>query len=173
MVVGKPIFNAEQIQNKVKELADAISRDYEGKDLLVVGILRGAFMFMSDLVRAIQVPLTVDFILAASYMKTDTTGEVKIYYDIREEIAGRDILLVEDIADTGITLNYLRERILLKRPGSLKICAFLNKRERRTIDIPLDYIGFEIPNEYVVGYGLDYDNKYRNLPYIAAFRKTV
>lgn len=173
MVVGKPIFSAEQIQQKVKELADVISRDYEGKDLLVVGILRGAFMFLSDLVRAIQVPLTVDFVVASSYMKTDTTGEVKIHSDIREEVTDKDVLLIEDIADTGITLNYLKERILLKRPRSVKICVFLNKRERRTVDVPLDYIGFEIPNEYVVGYGLDYDNKYRNLPYIAAFRKTV
>ncbi len=173
MVVGKPIFNSEQIQQRVRELADMISRDYEGRDLLVVGILRGAFMFMSDLVRAIRVPLTVDFVIAASYVKTDTSGEVKVHCDIREEITGRDILLVEDIADTGITLNYLRERILMKRPRSLRICTFLNKRERRTVDVPLDYIGFEIPNEYVVGYGLDYDNKFRNLPYIAAFRKTV
>ncbi len=173
MVVGKPVFNAEQIQQRVRELAEVISRDYEGKDLLVVGILRGAFMFLSDLVRAIKVPLTVDFVVAASYVKTDTSGEVKVHCDIREEITNRDVLLVEDIADTGITLNYLRERILMKRPRSLRICTFLNKRERRTVDVPLDYIGFEIPNEYVVGYGLDYDNKFRNLPYIAVFKKTV
>lgn len=173
MVVGKPIFTVEQIQNKVRELADMISRDYEGKDLLVIGILRGAFMFMTDLVRAIRVPLTVDFIVAASYVQTETSGEVKVYCDARENVTGRDVLLVEDIADTGVTLNYLRERILLKRPRSLRICAFLNKQERRTVDVPLDYVGFEIPNEYVVGYGLDYDNKFRNLPYIAAFRKSV
>ncbi len=173
MVVGKPVFNAEQIQQRVRELAEVISRDYEGKDLLVVGILRGAFMFLSDLVRAIKVPLTVDFVVAASYVKTDTSGEVKVHCDIREEITNRDVLLVEDIADTGITLNYLRERILMKRPRSLRICTFLNKRERRTVDVPLDYIGFEIPNEYVVGSGLDYDNKFRNLPYIAVFKKTV
>ncbi|HWR59270.1 MAG TPA: hypoxanthine phosphoribosyltransferase [Thermodesulfovibrionales bacterium] len=173
MIVGKPIFSAEQIQNRVKELGDRISGDYQGKDLLVVGILRGAFMFMSDLVRAIKVPLTVDFVMAASYIKTNTSGEVHIYCDIREEMTGRDILLVEDIADTGITLNYLKERILQEHPSSLKICAFLNKRERRTVDVNLDYVGFEVPNEYVVGYGLDYENKYRNLPYIAAFRKTV
>ncbi len=173
MVVGKPVFSAEQIQQKVREMGDRISRDYEGKDLLVIGILKGAFMFMSDLVRAIKVPLTVDFVVAASYVKTDTTGEVKVYCDTREEITGRDVLLVEDIADTGITLNYLRERILLKRPRSFKMCVFLNKRERRVVDVPLDYVGFDIPNEYVVGYGLDYDNKYRNLPYIVVFRKTV
>lgn len=173
MVVGKPIFTVEQIQNKVKELADRISEDYEGKNLLTVGILRGAFMFLSDIVRAVKVPLTVDFIVAASYVKTDTTGEVKVYCDIREDLTDKDVLLVEDIVDTGITLNHIRERILQKRPKSLKICAFLNKKGRRLVDVPLDYVGFEIPNEYVVGYGLDYDNKFRNLPYIAVFRKSV
>ena len=173
MVVGKPFFTVEQIQNRVRELAETISRDYEGRDLLAVGILRGAFMFFSDLVRAIRVPLTVDFIIAASYMKASSTGEVKMYYDVREDVAGKDVLLIEDIVDTGITLNQIRERILSRRPKSLKICAFLDKKEKRIADVPLDYIGYEIPNEFVVGYGLDYDNKFRNLPYIAVFRKSV
>lgn len=173
MVVGKPIFTVEQIQHKVRELADRISNDYEGKNLLAVGILRGAFMFFSDLVRAIRVPLMVDFIVASSYLKTDTTGEVKVYCDVREDLTDKDVLLVEDIVDTGITLNHLRERLFLKRPKSLKICTFLDKKERRVVDVPLDYVGFEIPNEFVVGYGLDYDNKFRNLPYIAVFRKSV
>lgn len=173
MVVGKPIFTVEQIQQRVRELADAISRDYEGRDLVAVGILRGAFMFLSDLVRAIKVPLTVDFVIASSYMKEATTGEVKVYYDVREDVSDRDVLLIEDIVDTGITLNHIRERMLLKRPRSLKICTFLDKRERRVVDVPLEYRGFEIPNEYVVGYGLDYDNRFRNLPYIAVFRKSV
>ncbi len=173
MVVGKPIFTVEQIQGKVRELADVISRDYEGKNLLAVGILRGAFMFLSDLVRAIKVPLTVDFIVAGSYMKEATTGEVKVYYDVREDVEHRDVLLIEDIVDTGITLNHIRERMLQKRPKSLRICSFLDKKEKRLVDVPLDYVGFEIPNEFVVGYGLDYDNRFRNLPYIAAFRKTV
>lgn len=173
MVVGKPIFTVEQIQHKVRELADRISEDYEGKNLLTVGILRGAFMFLSDLVRAIKVPLTVDFIVAASYVKTDTTGEVKVYQDIREDVTDKDVLLVEDIIDTGITLNHIRERMLQKRPKSLKICTFLDKKERRMVDVPLDYVGFEIPNKFVVGYGLDYDNKFRNLPYIAVFKKSV
>lgn len=173
MVVGKPIFTVEQIQNKVRELANRISADYEGKDLLAVGILRGAFMFLSDLVRAIRVPLTVDFIVAGSYLKTNTTGEVKIYYDVREDVTDKDVLLIEDIVDTGITLNHIKERIFAKRPRSLRVCTLLDKKERRVVDVPLDYVGFEIPNEFVVGYGLDYDNKYRNLPYIAAFRKTV
>ena len=173
MVVGKPLFTVEQIQQRVRELAERISEEYEGKNLLAVGILRGAFMFMSDLVRAIRVPLTVDFIIASSYVKTDTTGEVKVYYDIREDVTDKDVLFVEDIVDTGITLNQLRERILARHPRSLKICSFLDKRERRKVDVPLDYVGFEIPNQFVVGYGLDYDNKFRNLPYIAVFKKSV
>jgi len=173
MVVGKPLFTVEQIQQRVRELAERISEEYEGKDLLAVGILRGAFMFMSDLVRAIRVPLTVDFIVASSYLKTDTTGEVKVHYEIREDVTDKDVLFVEDIVDTGITLNQLRERILARHPRSLRICSFLDKRERRKVDVPLDYVGFEIPNQFVVGYGLDYDNKFRNLPYIAVFKKSV
>ena len=173
MVIGKPLFTVEQIQQRVKELADGISNDYEGKNLLAVGILRGAFMFFSDLVRMIKVPLTVDFIIAESYLKSETSGEVKVYYDIRDDLSDKDVLFIEDIVDSGITLNHIRERILSRRPKSLKICVFLDKKERREVDIPLDYVGFEIPNEFVVGYGLDYDNKFRNLPYIAVFRKSV
>jgi len=173
MVVGKPIFTVEQVQQRVRELADTISKDYEGKNLVAVGILRGAFMFFSDLVRAIKVPMTVDFVIASSYMKEATSGEVKVHYDVREDVRDKDVLLIEDIVDTGITLNHIRERMLLKRPQSLKICTFLDKKERRVVDVPLDYTGFEIPNEFVVGYGLDYDNQFRNLPYIAVFKKSV
>lgn len=173
MVIGKPFFTVEQIQNRVRELADRLSSDYEGKNLLAVGILKGAFMFYSDLVRMIRVTLGVDFIIASSYLKTNTTGEVKVYCDIREDVTDKDVLLIEDIVDSGITLNYLRERILARSPKSLKICVFLDKRERRIVDVPLDYVGFVIPNEYVVGYGLDYDNRFRNLPYISIFKKTA
>lgn len=171
MVIGKPFLTVEQIQTRVKELAERISDDYADRDILAVGILKGAFMFFSDLVRAIKVPLTIDFIIASSYVKTDTSGEVKIYYDIREDISDKDVLLIEDIVDSGITLNHIRERILARCPRSLKICAFLDKKERRIVDVPIDYVGYEIPNEYVVGYGLDYDNKFRNLPYISIFKK--
>ncbi|MEW6109386.1 MAG: hypoxanthine phosphoribosyltransferase [Nitrospirota bacterium] len=173
MVVGKPFLTVEQIQNKVRELADRISEDYAGKNLLAVGILKGAFMFFSDIVKMIRVPLTIDFLIASSYLKTESSGEVKVYYDIREDFTDKDVILIEDIVDTGITLNYLRERILMRGPKSLKICAFLDKKERRQVDVPLDYVGFEIPNEFVVGYGLDYDNKFRNLPYISIFKKTA
>lgn len=171
MVVGKPFLTVEQIHKRVSELAGKISSEYEGKDLLAIGILKGAFIFFSDLVRYIQTPMTVDFLIASSYLKDESTGEVKIHYDIREDISDKHVLLVDDIVDTGVTLNYLRERILMQGPKSLKICTFLDKKERREVDVPLDYVGFEIPNEFVVGYGLDYDNKFRNLPYISVFKK--
>ncbi len=171
MIIGKPFLTTEQIRTRVTELAEKISRDYVGKEILVVGILKGSFMFFSDLVRSIQQPVTVDFIVASSYIKTTSTGEVKVHYDIKEDLAGKHVLLVDDIIDTGISLNYLRERILMKNPESLKICTFLDKKERRQVDIPLDYVGFEIPNVFVVGYGLDYENQFRNLPYIAIFKK--
>ena len=171
MITGKPLLTTEQIQSKVKELADRISGDYEGKEILAVGVLKGAFMFFSELVKAIKIPLCIDFVIASSYVKTDTTGEVKIHYDIKEDISDKDILLIDDIIDTGITLNQIRERILARCPRSLKICVFLDKKERRVVDVPMDYVGFEIPNEYVVGYGLDYDNKFRNMPYISIFKK--
>jgi len=171
MIIGKPLFTTRQIQAKVKELAQIISKDYAGKEILAVGILKGSFMFFSDIVRAIEVPLTIDFILASSYVKSETSGEVKIHYDIREDISDKHVLLIDDIVDTGITLNQIRERILTRFPLSLKICTFLDKKERREVDIPLDYVGYVIPNQFVVGYGLDYDNKYRNLPYISIFRK--
>ncbi len=173
MVVGKPFLTVEQIHNKTRELAERISNDYEGKDLLAVGVLKGAFIFFSDIVRMIRVPLSIDFLIASSYLKSDSSGEIQLHYDIREEMANKNILLIEDIVDTGITLNYLRERILQKGPKSLRICTFLDKKGRRQVDVPIDYVGFEIPGEFVVGYGLDYDNKFRNLPYISTFRKTT
>jgi hypoxanthine phosphoribosyltransferase len=172
MVIGKPLLTEEQIQTKVKELAGRISDEYKGREIVAVGILKGAFMFFSDLVRHVRVPLSVDFIIASSYVKTDTTGEVRIHADLREDIEGKDVILVEDILDTGITLNYLRERLLSRAPSSLKTCILLDKRERRIIDVPIDFKGFEIPNEYVVGYGLDFDDKFRNLPFISVFKRS-
>lgn len=171
MIVGKPLLTTREIQSKVKELADRISVDYAGKELLAVGILKGACMFFTDIVRSIEVPLTIDFIIASSYIKTETSGEVRVHYDIKEEMSDKHVLLIEDIVDTGITLSQLRERVLARAPKSLKICTFLDKKERRVVEVPLDYIGFEIPNMFVVGYGLDCDNKFRNLPYISVFRK--
>ena len=173
MVVGKPFLTVEQIQNKNRELADRISDDYKGKNLLAVGILKGAFIFFSDIVRLIRVPLYIDFLVVSSYLKSESSGEIIMHSDVREEIADKDVLLIEDIVDTGITLNYIRERFLQKEPKSLRICTFLDKKSRRQVDVPIDYVGFEIPDKFVVGYGLDYDNKFRNLPYISTFKKTT
>jgi hypoxanthine phosphoribosyltransferase len=171
MIIGKPFLTVEQIQNKVKELADLISADYEGKDILAVGILKGAFMFFSDLVKLIQVPMDIDFLIASSYVRTHTSGSMELHANLREEVKDRHVLLVEDIADTGLTLQYLKDIILKKNPASLKICAFLDKKSRRQAEITLDYIGYQIPDHYVVGYGLDYENKFRNLPYISIFKE--
>ncbi|RMG66941.1 MAG: hypoxanthine phosphoribosyltransferase, partial [Nitrospirae bacterium] len=136
VVVGKPLLSEEDIQKKVRELAEQISNDFSGEELVAVGILKGAFMFFADLVRHIKVPLTIDFIVASSYVKESTTGEVKIYYNLREDIKDKNVLLVEDIVDTGVTLNYLRERFLEQSPKNLKICALLDKKERRLVDVP-------------------------------------
>ncbi len=172
MVTGKPLLTVEQITTKVKELAAEISADYDGKDLLAVGILRGAFMFFSDIVKSIQVPMEIDFLIVSSYIKTSSSGKIEVHADIREDIKNRHILLIEDIVDTGMSLNYVRDMLLKREPASLKICALLDKRGRRCVEVPLDYVGFRISDEYVVGYGLDYENRFRNLPYIATFRKS-
>ena len=171
MIIGKPFLTTEQIQNKVKELADAISSDYAGKQILVIGILKGAFMFLSDIVKLIQVPMDIDFLIASSYIKAQSSGEMHIHADLREDIRGRHVLLIEDIVDTGITLNYLRKLLIERNPASLKICTFLDKKSCRKVDVDLDYVGYQIPDHYVVGYGLDYENKYRNLPYLAVFKE--
>jgi hypoxanthine phosphoribosyltransferase len=171
MIIGKPLFTVEQIQNRIADLGNRISSDYAGREILAIGVLKGAFMFYSDLARSIRLPLTTDFIIASSYVSTTTTGDVKVYYDVREQIKDKHVLLIEDIVDTGISLNYHRDKILQAKPESLKICAFLDKKERRIVDVPLDYVGFEIPNVFVVGYGLDYENQFRNLPYISIFKK--
>jgi hypoxanthine phosphoribosyltransferase len=171
MITGRPLFTTEQIHDKVVELAGAIYRDYEGKEVLAIGILKGAFVFFADLVRALKLPVTIDFFVASSYCKTVSKGETTVYYEPREPVQGKNVLLIDDIIDTGISMNQIREKILSHGPASLKICVLLDKKERRMIDVPVDYVGFDVPNQFVVGYGLDYDNKYRNLPYIAIFKK--
>ncbi len=167
---GKPVITQESMRRRIKSLGLKIARDYEGKDLLVVGVLKGAFAFFSDLVRAVPIPLEVDFLVVSRQRdkRRRDGGTVKIISDIASEIKGRDVLIVEDIVDSGYTVTFLREEILKRNPKSLKFCTLLNKPERRKIQVEIDYICFEIPNRYVVGYGLDYKNKYRNLPYIAA-----
>lgn len=171
MVIGRPLLTEEQIRGRVKELADKINSDYKGKEILAIGILKGAFMFFSDLVKQINVPLTVDFIVSSSYEDTTTTGKVNIHFDTRKPVTGKDVLIIEDIIDTGISLNYIKERLLLKSPNTLKICVFMDKKERRLVDVEVDYTGFEIPDVFVVGYGTDYNDNFRNLPYVANLDK--
>jgi hypoxanthine phosphoribosyltransferase len=154
-------------------MAEQISIDYRNKDIIAVGLLRGAFIFFADLLRKVTLPVIIDFMIASSYEKTESTGNIKIHADIRENITGKDVLLVEDIIDTGLTLSAIRQQILSLKPLSLKICVLLDKRERRIKEVPLDYVGFEIPDEFVVGYGLDYENRYRNLPYISVFKEKI
>ena len=161
------LFSHTQIQRRVKALAKRISRDYIGKNLVLVGILKGVVCFMSDLMQQITLPLSVDF-MAISYYGTDNEAAVKITKDFDASISGLDVLMVEDIVDTGMTLNYILNHLASHNPASLRVCTLLDKRIRRLVDVPLDYIGFEIPDEFIVGYGLDYHGEYRNLPFIGA-----
>lgn len=172
-VIGKPFLTVEQIQRRIRELALKISDDFNGKEIIAVGILRGAFMFFPDIVRHINVPMVIDFLIASSYLKSQSSGEINIFADLREDITGRDVLLVEDIVDTGLTLKYIHDMLLARNPASLSICTFLDKKSRRKADLKLDYVGFEIPDTYVVGYGLDFDGRFRNLPYISIFKETI
>lgn len=167
-IFGKPLITQRQIEKRIKELGMKITADYEGKELIMVCILKGAYVFFADLVRSIQIPVSVDFMMVSSYgARTSSTGVVKIISDLSSPIKGKDILVVEDIIDSGLTMSYLYKTLKAKRPRSLKICALLDKVERRKYEIPVDYVGFTIPNKFVIGYGLDYQDKYRNLPYVA------
>ena len=168
------LFTREEVTARIRDLAAQITRDYQGKSPAVIGILRGSFIFMVDLVRELNLPLTLDFMSASSYGSgTVSSGLVDIKLDTSEPITGRDVLLVEDILDSGLTLNFVKERLLSMEPASLKICTLLDKPERRRVDIYADYIGFTIPNEFVVGYGLDYKEFYRNLPFVGVLKPEV
>jgi hypoxanthine phosphoribosyltransferase len=170
--ITRVLISEPEIQRRIVALGEQITADYrETRDLLLVSVLKGSVILLADLMRAIHLPLAIDFMAAASYgASTQTSGVVRIVKDLETDISGRDILLVEDIIDSGLTLRFLRELLLRRAPASLRICALLNKPERREADVPVDYIGFDIPNEFVVGYGLDYNERYRNLPYIAVLR---
>ncbi len=167
--VGEILVQADSLQRRVRELAGAISRDYEGRDLLLICVLKGAVFFLSDLMRHITVPCEVDFMAVASYgSATDSSGVVRILKDLDDSIEGRDVLIVEDIVDSGLTLQYLMRNLKARDPASIEVCALLTKPERRKADVPARYIGFEIPNRFVIGYGLDHAERHRNLPYVAA-----
>ena len=165
------LITEEKLQSRIREIAAKINKDYEGKEPTIVGVLKGSFIFMADLIRQIPLPLSCDFIRVSSYdNRKEPNGTVRIEFDITQSIKGKDVILVEDIVDTGSTVKFLIDTILAKKPKSLKICALLKKAARGVADVDVDYLGFTIPNVFVAGYGLDYAGKYRNLPYLAAFK---
>ncbi len=162
------LISEEKIGQRVREIGEQISRDYRSERIVIVGVLKGCFIFLSDLIRQVSVPHEVDFIAVSSYgNSTESSGVVRLLKDLETDIHGRHVLLVEDIVDTGSSLAYIRENLETRNPASLRICALLDKRERREREVSVDYVGFEIPNRFVVGYGLDYAERYRDLPYVA------
>jgi len=161
------LISAEQIAQRVRELGERITQDYEGRDLVCVGVLKGCFPFLADLVRQIKLPLRVDFLGVSSYgAGTKSSGVVRLTSDLSKPVEGADVLLVEDIVDTGLTMRYLLDNLATRKPNSVAMCTLLHKPERTIIELKLDYIGFEVPNKFVVGYGLDFDERYRNSPFI-------
>ncbi|SHK29606.1 hypoxanthine phosphoribosyltransferase [Desulforamulus aeronauticus] len=172
--VEKILLDEEHIKERVAQLALQISQDYQGESILMVGILKGAMVFLADLVRHINVPTFFDFMAVSSYgAGTVSSGAVRILKDLDKSIHGRHVIIVEDIVDTGLTLQYLVENIKARGPASLKVCTLLDKPSRRKVEVPIDYNGFSIPDEFVVGYGLDYNERYRNLPYIAVLKPEI
>jgi hypoxanthine phosphoribosyltransferase len=165
--VAEVLIEEDALRDRVAELGADISADYAGRDLLLIGVLKGAVFFMADLMRSIDVHCEVDFMAISSYgASTDSSGVVRILKDLDTSIEGRNVVVVEDIIDSGLTLSYLMRNLRARNPSSLEVCALLTKPERREIDVPVRYIGFEIPNRFVVGYGLDFAERYRNLPYV-------
>jgi hypoxanthine phosphoribosyltransferase len=166
--VGEILVEADALRQRVAELGEEVSRDYAGRDLLLIGVLKGAVFFMADLMRELTIPCEIDFMAISSYgTATDSSGVVRILKDLDINIEGRDVLIVEDIIDSGLTLSYLMRNLEAREPATLEVCALMTKPERRQIDVPVRYTGFEIPNKFVVGYGLDFAERYRNLPYVA------
>lgn len=167
---GPVVVTEQQIRDRISELGESITRDYQGRPPLLVGVLKGAFMFMADLAREIRLPVEFDFMAVSSYgSATKTSGVVRIVKDLDLDLSGRDVILVEDIVDTGLTLNYLRKNLAARRPASLEVCALLVREGLQAQDPDLRYVGFRIPPDFVVGYGLDVDERFRNLPYVCTY----
>ncbi len=172
--VASILLDADTIQRRVSELGEQISRDYQGQDLLLLCILKGGVVFLTDLMRCISVPHAIEFMAVSSYgAATESSGVVRIVMDMNTPIQDRDLLIVEDIVDTGYTLAYIKNMLQTRGPRSIRVCALLNKPERRRVDVTLDYVGFDIPNEFVIGYGLDYGERYRNLRYVGVLKPEV
>ena len=169
--IAEILIGAEELQAKVAELGRQISEDYRGRNPLFICLLRGAVVFLSDLIRAIDIPLEMDFIAISSYgSSTESSGVVRLVMDLRSNITGRNVLIIEDIVDSGRTLAYILDNLRTRRPADIKVCALLSKPSRREVQVELDYLGFEIPDKFVVGYGLDYAENYRNLPFIGVLK---
>jgi hypoxanthine phosphoribosyltransferase len=167
--IGEILVQADELQHRIKEMAAEVSRDYADRDLLLIGVLKGAVFFLADLMRQLDIQCEVDFMAVASYgSSTDSSGVVRILKDLDAPLEGRDVLIVEDIVDSGLTLQYLMRTLEARGPRSLEVCALLTKPERRKVEMPARYVGFEIPDKFAIGYGLDYAERYRNLPYVAA-----
>ena len=172
--VGEVLIDSDALSTRVRELGEEVSAYYEGRDLLLIGVLKGAVFFMADLMRHLTVPCEVDFMAISSYgAQTDSSGVVRILKDLDINIEGRNVLVVEDIIDSGLTLSYLMRNLESREPASLEVCALLTKPERREIDVPVRWIGFEIPNRFVIGYGLDFAERYRNLPYVGVLSEDL
>lgn len=172
--ISEILLSEEELKNIVNRLGEEISSDYKGKNLILISVLKGSVIFMADLMRAIKIPCKIDFMAVSSYgAGTKTSGEVKIIKDLTESVEGEDVVIVEDILDSGVTLSYLKKLLLARNPASIRICTLLDKPERRKADIIADYAGTEIPDAFAVGYGLDYAEKYRNLPFIGVLKPEV
>ena len=172
--VGEILVQRDELAHRVRELAEEVSRDYAGRELLLICVLKGAVFFLSDLMRHLDVRCELDFMAVSSYgSSTDSSGVVRILKDLDAPIQGRDVLIVEDIVDSGLTLSYLFRMLRAREPASLEVCALLTKPERREVDLPIRYVGFEIPNRFAIGYGLDHAERYRNLPYVAVLDEEV
>ncbi len=172
--VERVLISEEKLAERIAEMGKEITADYHDQQILMIGVLRGAVIFMADLARAIKVPVAIDFMAVSSYgTGTASSGVVRILKDLDEDVEGKHILVVEDIIDSGLTLNYLLENLKSRKPASIKLCTLLNKPERRKVEVNIDYNGFSIPDYFVVGYGLDYAERYRNLPFIGVLKPEV
>jgi hypoxanthine phosphoribosyltransferase len=171
--IARVLITEKEIKRRVKDLGERISSDYDRKNPILVAVLRGASMFVCDLIREISIPITLDFLSISSYSGQAQTGVVRILKDLDESIEGKHVILVEDIIDTGLTLNYILKTLKARRPADVRVCALLDKRVRRIVDVRIGYLGFEIPDEFVVGYGMDYDQRYRSLPFIGVLKREI
>ncbi len=165
----KPFITQESLKQRIAALASEINRDFQGQDVVFVGVLNGSFIFLSDLVREMKLTAQIEFVSLSSYEGTESTGQVRFHLDVKQNLEGKNVILVEDIVDTGLTIQFLLEHFRLKKPKSLKLCSLLRKKARLKVEVPIDYLGFDIEDKFVIGYGLDFNGNYRELPYIGVY----